>query len=243
MQRLGVTSLFVAHWVDNALRRRRARGRDQGHLHQRLQPARDRPLLRDRAVPDPSQGEEVETLGPGRDADPAAVLPGRRRNLVRCPTTRPAGNATRKGLTEARRLPGPPDDRPRDADRGRPHERARPRPGARDRRPPRLPPGLGHTGTGGSWTAAELRRLYRLGGSPRRLPTRRRSWRRSCSRFRRYRDRGNFFGVALGTDTGGFSTLPGPRSDAAANPLAYPFRSYDGEVSSPVSAPATASST
>ena len=29
---------------------------------------------------------------------------------------------------------------------------------------------------------------------------------------------------------GGFSTLPGPPPDAAANPLAYPFRSYDGEV-------------
>ena len=37
-------------------------------------------------------------------------------------------------------------------------------------------------------------------------------------------------GVGIGTDTGGFASLPGPRADAAAHPLRYPFRSYDGRV-------------
>lgn len=41
---------------------------------------------------------------------------------------------------------------------------------------------------------------------------------------------GRLFGVGLGTDTGGFSSLPGPRADAATHPLAYPFRSFDGHV-------------
>ncbi len=46
----------------------------------------------------------------------------------------------------------------------------------------------------------------------------------------RYRARGRFFGVGLGTDTNGFSSLPGPRPDAARHPLRYPFTSYDGSV-------------
>jgi hypothetical protein len=34
-----------------------------------------------------------------------------------------------------------------------------------------------------------------------------------------------YFGVGLGTDTGGFNELPPPRADAAQKPLRYPFRS------------------
>ena len=34
----------------------------------------------------------------------------------------------------------------------------------------------------------------------------------------------------LGTDTGGFSNLPGPRQDAAQTPLAYPFQPFQGKV-------------
>jgi hypothetical protein len=37
-------------------------------------------------------------------------------------------------------------------------------------------------------------------------------------------------GVAFGSDTGGINALPGPRADAAEEPLEYPFRSYDGAV-------------
>jgi hypothetical protein len=43
---------------------------------------------------------------------------------------------------------------------------------------------------------------------------------------RRYRSRRYDFGVGLGTDTGGFSSLPGPRQDAGRNPFRYPFKSY-----------------
>ena len=39
-----------------------------------------------------------------------------------------------------------------------------------------------------------------------------------------------FVGIGLGTDTNGFSALPGPRPDAKSDPLRYPFESYDGSV-------------
>ena len=46
----------------------------------------------------------------------------------------------------------------------------------------------------------------------------------------RYRDRSRLFAVGIGTDTGGFSSLPAPRADATKRPLRYPFKSYDGKV-------------
>jgi hypothetical protein len=34
-------------------------------------------------------------------------------------------------------------------------------------------------------------------------------------------------GVGLGTDTGGFASLPGPRADASRKPLRYPFTAFE----------------
>jgi hypothetical protein len=39
-----------------------------------------------------------------------------------------------------------------------------------------------------------------------------------------------FTGIGLGTDTNGFSSLPGPHPGARAHPLRYPLASYDGSV-------------
>jgi microsomal dipeptidase-like Zn-dependent dipeptidase len=87
-----------------------------------------------------------------------------------------------------------------------------------------------HTGTGGEWPAQDLRRLYALGGlatitgdlAPNEI--------KKLLELRRFRSRRFYFGVGLGTDTGGFGPLPGPRPDAAKHPLRYPFKSYDGRV-------------
>ncbi len=87
-----------------------------------------------------------------------------------------------------------------------------------------------HNGTGGEWTDAELRRLYRLGGFAAVTPDQGPALAAKINRMRTVRAPGRFFGVGIGTDTGGFSSLPGPRADAAAHPLHYPFRSYDGRV-------------
>jgi len=46
----------------------------------------------------------------------------------------------------------------------------------------------------------------------------------------RYRSPLHYFGVGIGTDTGGLGGQPGPRADVARHPLQYPFRSYDGRV-------------
>ena len=45
--------------------------------------------------------------------------------------------------------------------------------------------------------------------------------------IRANRDPRFFFGVAVGSDINGLHSQPGPRSDAAANPVRYPFLSFD----------------
>ncbi len=84
-----------------------------------------------------------------------------------------------------------------------------------------------HNGTGGTWTSAELQRLYRIGGfvavTPAQGPD-------LAAKINRMAGIARFPGIGIGTDTGGFASLPAPRADAAAHPLRYPFRSYDGRV-------------
>jgi hypothetical protein len=87
-----------------------------------------------------------------------------------------------------------------------------------------------HNGTGGTWTPAELVRLYRLGGFVGVTPDIAPKLAAKIVRMARYRAPGRFFGVGLGTDTNGFASQPGPRPDAARHPLHYPFRSYDGSA-------------
>jgi len=83
-----------------------------------------------------------------------------------------------------------------------------------------------HNGTGGEWTSAELRKLHALGGyasvTPDQAP-------RLASKLLRM-SRFGFYGVGIGSDTGGFASLPAARSDAAQHPLRYPFKSFDGGV-------------
>jgi microsomal dipeptidase-like Zn-dependent dipeptidase len=80
-----------------------------------------------------------------------------------------------------------------------------------------------HTGTGGEWIPSQLRRLYALGGIASATPDTSPGLARRILSL--HEDSGVKAGtVALGTDTGGFSSLPGPRSDAGAHPLRYPFR-------------------
>lgn len=87
-----------------------------------------------------------------------------------------------------------------------------------------------HTGTGGDWTPAQLERLYRLGGLASATADTAPGMIEKILRFRRARSGKHYFGVGHGTDTGGFNALPGPREDAEAEALHYPFRSYDGRV-------------
>ncbi len=88
-----------------------------------------------------------------------------------------------------------------------------------------------HNGTGGEWSPSELIRLYRLGGFAAVTPDVASALAAKILAIEKYRAAGSgFFGVGLGTDTNGFASQPGPRPDAAQNPLRYPFKSYDGSV-------------
>jgi microsomal dipeptidase-like Zn-dependent dipeptidase len=82
-----------------------------------------------------------------------------------------------------------------------------------------------HTGTGGEWTPAQLERLNRLGGLATVRPGTAPEMAADLRELERSAD-----AVALGSDTGGFSALPGPRPDAAARPLRYPFKSFVCDV-------------
>ena len=87
-----------------------------------------------------------------------------------------------------------------------------------------------HTGTGGEWTAPQLRRLYAIGGLASATPATAPELAKKIARFRGDLGPGHYFCVGIGSDTGGFNALPGPRADAHAQPLRYPFNSFDGKV-------------
>ena len=87
-----------------------------------------------------------------------------------------------------------------------------------------------HTGTGGEWTPAQLERLYRLGGLATVRPGTAPEMATELRKLERSAAGGGGTAVALGTDTGGFSSLPGPRPDAGTEPLRYPFKSFVCDV-------------
>jgi microsomal dipeptidase-like Zn-dependent dipeptidase len=87
-----------------------------------------------------------------------------------------------------------------------------------------------HNGTGGSWSAPQLRTLYASGGMVAVTPDTARALAHKVLALTQYRSSRRYFGVGLGTDTGGLGGQPGPRADARAHPLRYPFRSYDARV-------------
>jgi hypothetical protein len=80
-----------------------------------------------------------------------------------------------------------------------------------------------HNGTGGTWTPAELARLYRLGGFAAVTPAQAPALAAKIIAMSTF----HFAGVGIGTDTGGFASLPAPLKTAT---LRYPFTSYDGRV-------------
>jgi microsomal dipeptidase-like Zn-dependent dipeptidase len=87
-----------------------------------------------------------------------------------------------------------------------------------------------HNGTGGAWSAAQLTELYRLGGMAAVTPDTAPHLADKILALERDRSPGQYFGVGLGTDTGGLGGQPEPRADASSHPLRYPFHSYLGNV-------------
>jgi len=83
-----------------------------------------------------------------------------------------------------------------------------------------------HTNTGGFWTDSDLRRLYELGGFATARPDNTAGLEATLARLGHYGKPRRYFGVGLGSDTGGFNSLPGPEPDARTAPLRYSFTPY-----------------
>ena len=64
MRRLGVRSLFVAHWVDNAFAGAALEGGTKGVFINIFNQVETGHYFNTGPCPDPSQGEEVDTIGP-----------------------------------------------------------------------------------------------------------------------------------------------------------------------------------
>jgi microsomal dipeptidase-like Zn-dependent dipeptidase len=226
-RRLGVRSLFVTHWVDNAFGGAALEGGAKGifiNVFNRFQTGR---YFETEPCPEPSQGEEVDTLSPGELGVLAELFPAAEPLAAEgMPTYPPGPQCNARGLTKLggyliRRLMA--EGMLIEADHLSEKARARVLDIAEARDYPLV---SSHTGTGGTWTASQLRRLYRLGGFASATPDQAPELAAKILDLSAHRSDRRFFGVPLGTDTGGFSSLPGPREDAARDPLEYPFKSY-----------------
>jgi hypothetical protein len=227
-RRLGVRSLFVNHWTNNALGGSALEGGAKGvfiNIFNRFQTGR---YFDTGECPHAGQGEEVTTLSPGELGVLVEFFPATRELAEEGMPAYPSGRqCNTKGLTKLgayaiRRLIA--NRMLIEADHMSERARARVLRIAERHDYPLV---SSHTGTGGAWTPRQLRRLRELGGFATVHPEQAPELADAVAELRR---RGNGVAVGLGTDTGGFSSLPAPREDASSDPLAYPFRSYDGEV-------------
>jgi len=230
-RRLGVRSMFVAHWVDNAFAGAALEGGARGSFIGIMQALQTGEYFDTSDCPERGQGEELDPLGHGVLKLLSNFFPNAKKILGIPIPDYPAGNqCNAKGLTELgryviRRMIA--NHMLIEVDHM--SERARltflKMAEARD-----YPLVSSHTDTGGTWTPSDLRRLYALGGFATATPDESPELADKILRFRPFQSADHYFGVGLGTDTGGFSELPGPRPDAGQDPLPYPFRSFKGDV-------------
>jgi len=230
-KKLGVRSMFIAHWVDNSFAGAALEGGARGSFIGILEALQTGEYFETGPCPEKGQGEEVNTLSKPILKFLSQFFPDAKKVLgVPIPDYPPGKQCNAKGLTSlghylVRRMMA--NHMLIEVDHM--SERARLAvlkiAEAHD-----YPLVSSHTDTGGFWTKSDLQRLYAVGGfatarldDPAQLAD-------SILKFRREKSAGHYFGVGLGSDTGGFSELPGPPSDASTNPLQYPFRSYMGNV-------------
>jgi microsomal dipeptidase-like Zn-dependent dipeptidase len=230
-RRLGVRSVFPMHWTDNAFGGSALEGGDKGTFINLLEAFQTGHYFRTAPCPEPGQGEELRTLGPVELGVLASFFPAAA-PLAQAgmPTYPPGPQCNTNGLTPLgkyliKRLIA--NHMLIEVDHMSEWAREAVLRIAKRRRYPLV---SSHTGTGGAWTPAQLGLLYRLGGIAAATPDTAPALAAKIEAFKADRAKGRYFGVALGTDTGGFSSLPGPRGDAAQSPLVYPFRSFRGKL-------------
>jgi len=230
-RRLGVRSVFPMHWTDNAFGGSALEGGAKGIFINLLEAFQTGHYFRTGPCPEPGQGEEMGSLSAGELAVLASFFPAAA-PLAQSPFPEyPGGRqCNANGLTPLgayliKRLMA--NHMLIEMDHMGEWARESVLRIAKRRKYPLV---SGHTGTGGAWTTAQLRLLYRLGGLASATPDQAPQLAAKIESFSADRPKRGYFAVGLGTDTGGFSDLPGPRSDAAQSPLAYPFHSFLGRV-------------
>jgi microsomal dipeptidase-like Zn-dependent dipeptidase len=220
----GVRSLFVAHWADNGFAGAAVEGGVKGKFINALQRVEVGRYFQVGTCPDPSQGEELQALSPLEIGVLSQFFPATK-TLAAAPKPAyaPGRHCNVRGLTAlgahlVRRMMA----------KGMLIEMDHMSEKAREdvlkiAEQRRYPVVSGHSDTGGTWTTSELRRLTAIGGVASQTLAGPAELAKSIVARQRYRSSKHYFGVGLGTDTGGFSTLPAAPADAAANPLSYPF--------------------
>jgi hypothetical protein len=224
--RLGIRTFFPVHWVDNAFAGAALEGGSTGTFLNLLNKYETGQYFKVGPCPLPGEGEQMTSVGhylPGNDSLSRTIDSLEAAGLPTYPTGKVC-NA--KGLTGlgaylirqmiARHFMIMVDHI---SEWGRERVLAI----AKRAHYPVISP---HTDTGGTWVPSDLRRLYALGGLATVVPDQAPTDVRLIRRLARYRRPAYYFGVPFGTDTGGFSTLPGP--DARERPLRYPFTAPDG---------------
>jgi microsomal dipeptidase-like Zn-dependent dipeptidase len=225
----GVRAMFIAHWFDNSFAGSALEGGLKGAFINAMNRLETGHYLRVAACPLPGQGEQaaaapkaaIDLIAPffrGVSALSDAPVPsypaGKRCN---------ARGLTKLGVHLVRRMMRMhmiiEADHLSEAARDRVLELTAAR---------RYPVLSGHNGTGGAWTAGELRRLYRAGGVAASTLGTAPELIRSVDAFGRFAGGRKDFGVPLGSDVGGFAALPGPST--TGGPLAYPFKAFRGGV-------------
>jgi microsomal dipeptidase-like Zn-dependent dipeptidase len=224
-RRLGVRSVFPIHWTDNAFGGAAIEGDGRGTFINVLEAFQTGHYFRTGPCPEPGQGESMGTLSPGELGVLANFFPAAK-PLAQAgmPTYPPGAQCNAKGLTPLggyliRRLMA--NHMLIEADHMSELARESVLQMAKSHRYPLV---SSHTGTGGVWTPEQLMELYRIGGMAAATPDTAPELAAKIETLKRDRSKRHYFGVGLGTDTGGFSSLPGPRPDASQSQLTYPFR-------------------
>ena len=217
MRAIGVRTMFLAHWVDNALAGAALEGGDKGQFIAALNLAQTGRPFSTGACPHPEQGEEPQTPAPL----PRVLLPVSGAAPVTAAQAVGGGRqCNTRGLTD---LGDYAVRRMMDAhmlievDHLSEWAREQVLAIAEERHYPLV---SSHTGTGGLWTADELKRLFADGGYA------------TATIDDAAKMPGKILGfgghsVGIGSDTGGFNALPAADQNVR---LHYPFRSFDGRT-------------
>jgi microsomal dipeptidase-like Zn-dependent dipeptidase len=224
-RRWGIRSMFIAHWIDNAFAGAALEGGDKGTFISAMQEEQTGQWFTTGPCPEKGQGEEPTVTLPdiqGLAQAFPALAPLTQGTL---PVYPPGKQCNSKGLTKlgaylVRRLIA--NHMLIEVDHLSELARLEVLKIAERHHYPLV---SSHTGTGGFWTPSDLRRLYALGGFATATLDNVPALAAKILHFKPYRQRGRFFGVGIGTDTGGFNSLPGPPA-ATSDPLHYPFHAY-----------------